>query len=317
MFFKNLLILLSIVLVIASAVQAVVFFMGRNRSMNGHDHFLAVHNQNCSVVFMGSSRCVHSFIPAVFAQQLGIQSYNIGADGHGDIPFQLILIRSFLQNNPKPKNIVMNVDPFIQYNPMDLDSNRNTTEKPNFSRFLFCATTGADDLRRYFKCNAGEKYIPLYALLKYKNLIDCIKMSEGNKWSQNRGFVSAGPKSWDSLTEKFGWAGYHCASSTIFSAYDSIKYEFRLFSDYCTANNIHFMCVQGPAYNVLYSQKHFNAVARMCNELKIDFFDYSVDTSFNNNVLMFRDIYHLNQKGAEELCNRMCKDQRFVESLKK
>ncbi len=316
-FILNIIFLISVILAIASALQIFVFYRGKNKSMNGHDHFQAVHNENCSILFMGSSRCVHSFIPSIFSSNLGLSTYNIGADGHGDIPFQMILIRNFIKNNPKPRNIVMNVDPFIEYNPMSLDSSTNFSEKHNFSRFLFFATTDAEELRRYFKCNIGEKYVPLYALLKYKNLIECIKMTEGKKWTKNRGFVSAGLKSWDSSTEKFSWLSYHCASSTIFPAYDSIKYEFKLFSDYCIANNIHLICVQGPAYNVLYSEKHFNQVAKMCNELKIDFFDYSVDTTFDNNLAWFRDIYHLNEKGAEELCNRMCKDQRFVESLKK
>ena len=83
------------------------------RSSNATDEYkISYSNESTldSVLFMGSSRCLHHYVPSIFEKELGLSSYNAGDWGIKNIYFHYGLLCNILERYT-PKVIVLEIHP--------------------------------------------------------------------------------------------------------------------------------------------------------------------------------------------------------------
>ncbi len=311
-FLIKLLLLSVLILVIASLSQLAITIRIKGKTTNGHDNFTAIRNQKNDLVFLGSSRCTDHFVPRIFNENLGITSMNLGVNGHADLPIFLLRLKYYLKYNPPPKYVVLNFDPLCVPGPLDFKGNIHLNGKHFFSRYAFAAEEDNKLLTTYFNYNFAEKYVPLYAILRYKMLSSCITMADGATWlrngyMKNDGYLDTSVLDMKKIGNIDGYKEFG-------QMYDSIKTQLLYFKTYCSENKINLICLQSPVFKIVHYKESFGLTGQMCKELDIRFIDAN-DPSLINYPVNFLDPLHLNTIGVQKFCNYLCKNQEFLAAI--
>jgi hypothetical protein len=309
-FIANVLVMILLLLGISLVLQLGITYKIRNKTINGQDNFHVIKGQNNDLVFLGSSRCSEHFDPKFFKDSLGLKSVNLGVNGHGDLTMQTIRLKYYLRNNVPPRVAVLNFDPISTYGPYNIEDNNNFIEKNYYARYAFYPVNEDTMLVKYFHFTWPEKYIPMYALLRYRAILDCITMRGGKDWLNN-GFQKH-TTTWDTVR-------YPVITKEFFKNYlpfvkdkDSIKSHLAVFNNYCKANNIKLVCVQSPVYKAIYDSVSFSVLKPICNSLGILFIDTN-EPYINRDINNFADADHLNTTGIPKMLNIIAKNREFLE----
>src|SRR4051812_7370810 len=168
-FIKRMLLFLLSVILLITILQAIISIRISGKTVNGHDNLETTSNINADLVFLGSSRCWDHFDPKFFDTTYHLKSLNIGVDGHSEISMAIVRLKDYLSRNKPPQKAVLSFDPF-----MSGGSNYNTNfvHKDNFARYAFLPSKKDLLIIDYFHFNFYERYIPLYAMFKYKRIAD-------------------------------------------------------------------------------------------------------------------------------------------------
>ena len=311
-FLKKILVFGIIVLAIASVIQIAISARIKGKTISGHDHLTIYQGQPFDILFLGSSRCSDHFVPSLFKENLGLTSLNMGGIGHADIPYFVMKLKYFLLLHPAPKYVVMNFDPMTVDGELNLKGNKHLLSKHYFSRYAFFTEENNAMVNDYFGYNIAEKYVPLYAILKYKMLPDCITMKDGNNWMQKGYLEQKGVWKFDPVAQKD--AVSHGHADTFRMRYDIIKSQMGYLKDLCAKNGAKLICVQTPLFAKVYEEKGFELPGQMCAELGIPYIDMH-NTSISDSVQNFADMLHLNTTGVQLFCKRLCTDSTFLAAL--
>ena len=310
LFFKKLFGLGMLVLFLATIAQFAVVVRAKDKTINGHDLLLVAKGADNAVACFGSSRCADHYIPKVFQNVAGVKVINLGINGHNDIPLFYMMLQYYLKYNPKLKGVVLNFDAMFTPGKMDLKGNPFLNEKHNFSRYAFFAQPDNDSIVQYFGYDWGERFLPLYAILRYKVFLDCITMSDGKLW-QREGYLRHDSQ-WDSTMVPIAREQRYGGEFSGFpKKYDSVKQQLTVFRDLCRSHGLSLLCVQSPVFRELYDSSIFSLPKKMCAELEIPFVDLA-KPELCSNYLYFSDPLHLNTAGATLFSTLLAKDSCFM-----
>lgn len=307
-FILKILLVAFLTLVIATVIQLVISFAIKDKTINGQDNFHVIKNQKNDIIFLGSSRCTEHFDPKFFRDSFGLRSVNLGVNGHGDITMQNIRLNYYLAYNPPPRIVMLNFDPIGALGPYDISKNENLIEKHYYARYAFWPKNEDTMLTQYFHFNFAERYVPLYALLKYRAILDCITMKGGKKWLKD-GYQKHDVM-WDTVAHPI--AGQDWDFRDFIRDADSIKAHLSFFNDLCKRNNIKLVCVQSPVYRSVYNREAFGIPKSICDDLGILFIDTNEEPIIND-IRNFADADHLNTAGVTKMLNIVAKNKGFLE----
>jgi hypothetical protein len=312
-FLLRLCIYLVVLLAIATVLQVIISVRIKNKVLFGSDNLYAVKGQKNAIVFLGNSRCYNQYDPHFFHDSLGINSVNLGIEGHADLIMHTIRLKYYLAYNPPPKLVLISFDPFMNAGAFNVQ--KQFTRKDYFSRYAFLPNEQDKMVDDYFGFNFFEKYVPLYALLKYQLLVKCISPYKKTAW-ETRGYPE-NTSTWDTVAYPPSYAMLDAtnAYATFKKYYDSIKMDLQSLNNICKKNNIKLICIQMPVYKNIYIKDAFDLVTKMCNESGIIVINTNADDIISNPAY-FADPHHMNNKGVPQALDIIIKNKQFLEALK-
>ena len=289
-------------------LQSVISYRIHGKTLTGHDNLEQFSAVKADLVFLGSSRCRAHFDPLFFDTTYKLKSVNIGVDGHSEISMAIIRLKDYLSRNTTPKFALLSFDPFVTSG--DLKNNVNFVHKNDFARYAFLPDKKDLPLVNYFKFNYTEKYVPLYALIKYAIIQDAIFLNNEKKWVKYGYDVH--PENWDTVAYPITKTMRDFFSKekdrfTIISSLDSLK-------SLCILNSIKLICVQTPVYKIIYDDSNFLEPQKICKELNIPFFDLNKE-NIRDEMNYFYNSNHLNLLGVHRMNNTLKSDTSFTNLL--
>jgi hypothetical protein len=271
--------------------QAIISFRINGKTVRGHDNLEQTSNVNADLVFIGSSRCWAHFDPVFFDTTYKLKSINIGVDGHSEISMAITRLKDYLSRNNSPKYVILSFDPFVSAG--SFNNNTNFVHKNDFARYAFLPSKKDLLIVNYFKFDFYEKYIPLYAIFKYKLLLDAIYLKSSDNWSKY-GYEMNNNK-WDTILNpvKNIMKDFFFKKSDITSITNSLD----SLNNVCFLNNTKLVCIQTPVYKVIHDDSTFSKTKSICSNLNIPFVDAN-KAYIRNNIKYFYNSNHLNKFGV-------------------
>jgi hypothetical protein len=309
LFIKNI-ILFSIVSICAILlIQVLVCLRIKHKTVRGYDNLGVTSNVNSDLVLLGSSRCWAHFDPAFFEKTFHVESKNIGVDGHTEIAITILRLKNYLSKNKPPKYAILSFDPFIRSG--NDSSSANLTHKDAFSRYAFFPDKKDEAMVNHFKFDRWEKYIPLYAIFKYRMFVDCLTLKNSGDYTKY-GFEKH-EEHWDTIAKPIT----DILKKSFYTQKDepSIVAALNELNQLCLKNNIKLLCIQTPVYKVIQNDEAFNATASICKKLNIPFVDVNVKP-IQQHIDFFYNSNHLNSKGVEQMNLYLEKDPVLKSFLK-
>jgi len=257
---------------------------------------------NSDIVIYGSSRAWKHINPTMISNSLNASTYNLGIDGH-NFWLQYLRHSMLLENNTKPKIIILSLDVFTLQKVDDLYNSdqflpymlwNNKIKDATISYNGFNLIDYEIPLIRYFgKGNAVQ------TAMKTKNKVERIKGYQGRKEQWNDDFNKA-KKAMKNYQKQLDPA-------TIVL--------FERFLNECKSKNIKILFVYSPEY--IEGQKFvknrdeiISLYEKYSKKYNIPFYNYSND-SLSYDKKYFYNASHLNKTGAELFTKKL------IDSLKK
>lgn len=299
-FLKNTFILVSIVLLLISAVVYPLSLKFeemayRCQNLAPYSRINMIYNtkDNCNkLLILGNSRA-SAYNDSILSQMLGLKCFNIGFAGYPFIYQYHIMYKTYMSQNSRPDYIIQEIGPWAFFDyimPRYSIEMCPYIERNNFS-FLKEITTElsySDNIRlvRY----AG----------KLKKVADeIVKLDEAEKtltpMSDETGFQRSGLIG--------GKQKFECTPENI-----SL---FKHFIDECSANHIKLMLVCSPilsdAASSYFDMKGFwNLIDSIAKDDNLTVLNYQ--NLFGNDTTLFKDYIHLNTTGNNLFSKRLGKD---------
>ena len=282
-----------------SILQLIISIRINNKSVNGQDNLDQTSNINADILFIGNSRCITSINPAVFKNE-GLSVVNLGLHGHPNMSYVVSRLNHYLRNNSKkPRIVLFNLDPYSC-------NGKSKFMKDRFARYAFGNSLKYHELTDYFDFDYCEKYVPAYALLKYRKIFDCLFLNNRSTFLQ-LGFES---NTGDLCLEKFSKneIDEHISLYRKRSEDFDLKKEITQLQDFCNSHKIKLIGFQLPVYQIIRT-KNFDQTKHLADQLGLTFFDLG-SLQHSNNCSLFKDKNHLNSKGADYFSAKIAKSLR-------
>jgi hypothetical protein len=270
------------------AIQLLISWRISGVSINGQDNLEQSANRNVEIVFVGNSRCITSFMPKRY-QVKGIEAINLGLHGHPSLSFVENRVSDYLKRNKKqPKVICINFDVFTVSK-----KQKSILMKDRFARYAFMPREENLIMLDYFGFNWAERFIPAFALLKYRKLSDALFLNNQSQWL-SIGMETESQQICDNLQ-------IH-SSEEVKSNYRKKKDDDILISELRSLDikfkkmGITLVAIQVPVFETIYNNR-FKATEKICQVVGVPFIDLAIER-YNNDCSLFKDLNHLNTKGA-------------------
>ena len=254
-FFKRFTVFSIILTITLFTLQIIVSNIIDNKSINGQDNLDQTTGKKSEVLFFGSSRILASINPKILLDAR-VKSENLGSSGQG-IRFAIARYRNYLAKNHKsPKIIVCSMEPLFE-------SGDSRFEKDRFARYCWNANPNDTPILNYFKFNWCERNIPLYALLKYRKIWDCIFLNNRSSWLKegmeipsSNSLCATSPKRFDFNTIKYNL--------------NQIETQIQIFKNLAETNSAKLIFIQLPFYRypIDSPNNQFELTEHICKKFK-------------------------------------------------
>ncbi|ULQ52385.1 hypothetical protein [Flavihumibacter fluvii] len=301
LFIKRMVVFALVTIGLVFFFQILISARIKGKTVRGHDNLEQTSNVHADLVLMGSSRCWSHLDPVFFDSTFKLRSINIGVDGHSEISMAIIRLKDYLSRNVPPKFAICTFDPFVSSGKQK--NNTNYVHKNDFARYAFFPKEKDLLIVDYFGFNFFEKYVPLYAIFKYKLLANCIFLNNRSN------YVDFGYErhdlNWDTIATPVSdkMKGFYFKESDIPAIQKSADSLVQL----CKSNNIKLMFIQTPVYKVCYDDSAFSMTSKICSGMNIPFIDVN-DEYIRNNIKFFYNSNHLNTTGVNAMNSLLSKD---------
>ena len=297
-----------LIVVIITSLQILITFRIKDKTVFGHDNWDTTSNIDADIVLLGSSRCWMHLDPGFFNKKFNLKTVNIGMNGHSKINSIQLRLENYLMKNKSPKFVIFSFDPFIE--PYFNKSDSNLINKDKYSRFAFMPTKENEALVEYFKFNNAEKYIPLYAIFKFKLLGDCVTLNNSNLFPEGFGMND---EVWNTTKSPVNdeLKKYYFTDNEA----SILKKQLYNLNEFCKKKEIKLICIQTPVYKVLYDKKKFQQTISICESNNIEVIDANYEI-IRNNSINFYNTNHLNKKGVNEMNKLLKNEQKLINFLK-
>jgi hypothetical protein len=252
------------------------------------------------LVICGSSRAWHFYDPRVVDGIGGVNSYNLGLDGHG-ITTQVARYKAYRLTHPKPKCVVQNVDFF-------------TLEPSNkFEREQFLPYIMNDSLYEWIRDEEGfrfvDKYLPFVRYIGYRDVL-----FEGLELPNDIVRYSGLYKGFEAVSGVWDPSIQYTTDSLKFSCNEELSAIFEKYIAQLRKDSIEVVLVYGPIYRGDLNKKasaeeekmyaYFNECAEKygCYVLNYLWTYICADTYY------FYNATHINKYGVEKISLQLAHD---------
>jgi len=281
----------SFLLAAALVLQLLISYKIKELNLNANDNFQDTEHVNSNLLLMGSSRCWAHFNPAFFENTFKVSTTNIGISGHSEIPLMTLRLENYLATNKAPKYAILNLDPFVEADATN--SHNNFVLKDHYARYAFFPQKKDEPILDFLKFTTAEKYMPLYAIFKYKLLKDCLFPQKKNYYTEFG--YEKNNEHWDTLRHPV----VDVMKKHLFTPNEipALTAALQQLQAVCRKNNIQLLCIQTPVYKVIYDKDIFAEPSKICSKLGIPFVDASIP-AITNDINCFYNSNHLNTYGV-------------------
>jgi hypothetical protein len=280
-----------------AVLQIIISIRVNGKTINGQDNLEQCHNKNADIVFLGNSRCITTFMPSIFNAK-GLKAVNLGLHGHPSVRFAKLRLENYIKRNSvNPKVVIINLDAFSAvYNEPSL------IMKDRFARYAFLPEKMNRELLTYFNFNFLDTYVPSFALLKYRKIWDALLLNNVSQWPEI-GMETETTEICSSLNK--------LKSRALMKEYRNKKMDPTLikeldeFNKELASKQIQLIAVQVPVYETIYNSR-FIDTRQICDRSSTTFIDFAIP-KFNSDCSIFKDLNHMNTKGARIISDSLSK----------
>jgi len=233
-----------------------------------------------SLLFLGSSRCLHHYVPSVFEKELGTTCFNAADWGIKNIYYHYGLLGNILSRYT-PKEIVFEVHPCDF-----LDTPYSGTERAG-SLAPFCGMSDACD--EMLKITG--KYWPYRLSMVYRYTGTLPSLLTGKLGSMDRNL-----KGWKPLDGILDTTGLVAEEYPFPIKQEKVVLLERFIRD-CQQAGIRLSIIVSPMY-ICTKEDVYKIPRELAFKHKIPFIDHFRDSTFVGHPELFYDFGHLNRKGA-------------------
>lgn len=263
------------------------------RQSNATDEYkisYSVESTRDSILFMGSSRCLHHYIPSIFEKGLGVSCFNAGDWGIKNIYYHYGLLSNILMRYT-PKAIVLEIHPSEWLKIPFSGVERAGSLAP------YCGMSkGCDEM---LKLSGNYWGYQLSWVYRYTGSLPNLII--GKLGSMDRSL-----KGWKPLDGIMDTTGVKAEEYSFPIDQKRISLLERFIKD-CQQRNIQLIIIVSPMY-ICSKEDVFKIPRELAAEYNIPFIDHYRDTTFVGQAELFYDFGHLNRKGAEIYSERICKE---------
>lgn len=291
---KKIFILLFLLLVIDFAAGAVLkYFFYRQKSGLDYQTIYSMQKSREDILFFGSSRASHHYVPAVFSDKFNLSAYNTGRDGNF-ILYGYSVAKSILARHT-PKLAVIDI------------SRKEFQRKEGGYDYLSSLLPFYDDhtdIRDILNQRSRFERVKLISrIYPYNSLFPVIAlnvMRDKSKSANINGFIP--------LTRSIDRPVKTIEAEPAYELDPLLIDTFRQYLKVFKEKGIPVAVVCSPYYDkYLIQDATIATVNEICKQEAVPFLDYSQDTRFTGHQTKFDDFHHLNEEAAREF-SKVCSD---------
>ena len=247
-----------------------------------------------SVLFMGSSRCLHHYIPSIFEKELGTSCYNAGDWGIKNIFFHYGLLSNIIERYT-PKAIVFEIHPSDWLNIPFSGKERAGSLAP------YCGMSeGCDEMLRLTDNYWAYKLSTVYRYTgEFPNLL------AGKKGTMDRSL-----KGWKPLIGVIDTTEVKAEEYPFPIANNRIQLLDK-FIDICHNKHIQLIIAISPMY-VCSKEDIFYIPKLLAEKKQVPFLYHYNDTAFVGKKELFYDFGHMNKIGAQKYSHIISKELKDI-----
>lgn len=242
------------------------------------------------LLFFGSSRCMHHYVPAIFEKELGIKCFNTADWGIKNIYYHYGLLGNILSRYT-PKTIVFEIHPCDWLATPFSGVERASSLAP------YCGMSNACDEM----LKLSGKYWPCQLSWVYRYTGSLPNLLTGKFGSMDRSLK--GWKPMDGIMDTTGVV----AEEYPFPVDTARVALLERFINDCKKNNIQLIITFSPMY-VCSKEDVLKFPRDLAQKHQLTFIDHYRDSDFVGHPELFYDFGHLNRMGAELFSQKLSKE---------
>lgn len=242
------------------------------------------------ILFFGSSRCLHHYVPTIFEQEIGKSCFNTADWGIKNIYYHYGLLGNILTRYT-PQTIVFEIHPCDWLKTPFSGTERATSLAP------YCGMSDACDEM----LKLSGKYWPYQLSMVYRFTGSLPNLLSGKLGSMDRNLK--GWKPMDGILDTIDVK----AEEYPFPVDQERVVLLERFIDKCQQSHIQLIMVASPMY-ICSKQDVFKFPRELADKHHIKFIDHYRDTTFVGHAEYFYDFGHLNRQGAERYSTILAKE---------
>lgn len=242
------------------------------------------------ILFFGSSRCLHHYVPTIFEQEIGKSCFNTADWGIKNIYYHYGLLGNILTRYT-PQTIVFEIHPCDWLKTPFSGTERATSLAP------YCGMSDACDEM----LKLSGRYWPCQLSMVYRFTGSLPNLLSGKMGSMDRSLK--GWKPMDGILDTIDVK----AEEYPFPVDQERVVLLERFIDKCQQSHIQLIMVASPMY-ICSKQDVFKFPRELADKHHIKFIDHYRDTTFVGHAEYFYDFGHLNRQGAERYSTILAKE---------
>ena len=233
-----------------------------------------------SILFFGSSRCLHHYVPSIFEKEFSFSCYNVADWGIKNIYYHYGLLGNILSRYT-PKTIIFEIHPCDWLNTPFSGKERANSLAP------YCGMSDTCDEM----LKLSGKYWPYQLSMVYRFSGSLPNLLTGKFGSMDRSL-----KGWKPMEGVLDTVGIKAEEYPFPIKQEKINLLERFIKD-CKERNIKLSIIVSPMY--ICSKDDVYKIPRdIATKYEIPFIDHYRDSTFVGHPELFYDFGHLNRKGA-------------------
>jgi hypothetical protein len=280
----NILIVVAVVFILDFAIGRILrhFYFTESSGLHFRTTY-AIDKAETDILIFGSSRANHHYVPEVFEDSLKMTFYNTGRDGNG-VFFQTAVLKSILKRYT-PKVIIF--DYLGSFAREQEDYDRMSSLLPYYKTH--------PEIRKIVELRSPYERIKLLSeIYPFNSMI--LTIAIGNldmnrkRKPDNKGYIAA-----------YGEWNHEIFTPAPRPLYVVDSNKINAFHEFITQaqeSGSKVFVVYSPLFLKFKKSQEIEICNEICSTEKVPFWDFSQDTLFLNHNTLFRDISHLNHKGA-------------------
>ena len=247
-----------------------------------------------SVLFFGSSRALHHYVPSIFEKELGLSCYNVADWGIKNIYYHYGLFSNILTRYT-PKTIVFEIHPCDWLQTPFSGKERATSLAP------YCGMSeGCDEM-----LHLSGKYWPCLLSTVYRYTGSLPNLLSGKLGSMDRTL-----KGWKPMDGVLDTIGVKAEEYPFPADNERVILLERLINE-CKRHHIQLIIAVSPMY-VCSEQDAFKFPRDLAAKYDLTYLDHYRDSDFVGHPEFFYDFGHLNRQGAELFSQKIAKEIKEV-----